>query len=155
MTQENESIELKPYTARTWIKAFVLGLFIGLAVIVPGVSGSMILMILGYYTPIINSITDFIKALLAGDFAQVLHICCILVPFGIGVVLGIFAIAKIIEVLLDKYEVLTYSAILGLVFSSPVVILMEPVFGGLNVVGVLTGILALAAGTGVALALGK
>ena len=137
------------------VKLFFVGIIASATMVIPGVSGSMMLMIMGYYTPIISSITDFIKALMAGDVAQMLHVCCILAPFGIGVVLGVFAIAKLIEVLLNKYETITYAGILGLVFSSPVVILMEPVFGGLNAVGVITGILALAAGTGVALVLGK
>ena len=137
------------------VKLFFIGVIASATMVIPGVSGSMMLMILGYYTPIISSITDFISALLAGDFAQVLHICCILVPFGVGVVIGIFAIAKLIEVLLNRFETLTYAGILGLVVSSPVVILMGTALGGLNVVTILTGVLALAVGTGIALCLGK
>ncbi len=137
------------------VKLFFIGVIASAAMVIPGVSGSMMLMILGYYTPIISSITDFISALVAGDFEKILHICCILVPFGIGVVIGIFAIAKLIEVLLSRFETLTYAGILGLVVSSPVVILMGTALGGLNVVTILTGVLALAVGTGVALCLGK
>ena len=77
-----------------------------------------------------------------------------LVPFGIGVVLGIFVIAKIIEILLQKWEGLTYSAILGLVVSSPVVVLMGTPLAGLGVVTVLTGVIALVIGGVVALKLG-
>lgn len=49
----------------------------------------------------------------------------ILVPFGLGVIVGIFAIAKLIEVLLARWEGQTYCAILGLVAASPVAILMS------------------------------
>lgn len=78
----------------------------------------------------------------------------ILVPFGIGVVLGIFAIAKIIEWLLNKAEGLTYSAILGLVISSPVVILMGTALSGIGAVTIVTGIIALVLGGIFALKLG-
>ncbi len=134
---------------------FLVGVIASATMVIPGVSGSMMLMILGYYNPIINSITDFTSALAAGDFQKALHICGVLIPFGIGVVVGIFAIAKLIEILLKKYEALTYSAIMGLVISSPVVILMGTALAGLTVGTIVTGILALAAGTGIALCLGR
>ncbi len=137
------------------VKLFFVGIIASATMVIPGVSGSMMLMIMGYYTPVISSITDFISALMTGDFKQVLHICCILAPFGIGVVFGIFAIAKLIEVLLNRFETLTYAGILGLVVSSPVVILMGTALAGLNVVTILTGVLTLAVGIGVALCLGK
>ena len=70
----------------------------------------MMLMILGYYNPIINAITGFIKALSAGDFNAVLTICGSLVPFGLGVVIGIFAIA--IKVACADNEYLTDMAML-------------------------------------------
>ena len=137
------------------IKIFFIGVLASATMVIPGVSGSMMLMILGYYNPIINAITGFIKALSAGDFNAVLTICGSLVPFGLGVVIGIFAIAKLIEILLNKFESYTYCAILGLVISSPIVILMGTALSGIPVVSVITGIIALAVGTFAALQLGK
>ena len=69
-------------------------------------------------------------------------------------ILGIFAIAKIIEWLLNKAEGLTYSAILGLVISSPVVILMGTALSGIGAVTIVTGIIALVLGGIFALKLG-
>ena len=46
--------------------------------------------------------------------------CAVLVPFGIGVLVGIFAIAKLIEFLLARFETYTYCAVLGLVAASPI-----------------------------------
>lgn len=137
------------------VKLFIIGIIASATMVIPGVSGSMMLMILGYYNPIINSITDLISGLTAGDWATVFRICGILVPFGLGVVLGIFAIAKLIEILLHKYEALTYCGIMGLVVSSPVVILMGTVLAGLSIMGIITGVLALAVGVAIALCLGK
>lgn len=137
------------------IKLFLVGIVASATMVIPGVSGSMMLMIMGYYNPIINSITSFVSALVAGDFATVLRICGILIPFGLGIVLGIFAIAKLIEILLQKCEAFTYCGIMGLVISSPVVILMGVSLAGLSVVSVITGIVALGIGIAIALCLGK
>lgn len=137
------------------IKIFLIGILASATMVIPGVSGSMMLMILGYYNPIINAITDFVKALAERDWNTLLNICGSLVPFGIGVVIGIFAIAKIIEILLKYFESHTYCAILGLVISSPVVILMGTDMQHINIVAIVTGIIGLVAGTFAARQLGK
>ena len=103
----------------TVILLFFMGIIAAATMVIPGVSGSMILMILGYYYGVINSITTFMDGLRTGDFSIVLSQCKILVPFGIGAVLGIFLISKIIEYLFEKHTVSTYAAILGLILSSP------------------------------------
>lgn len=137
------------------LKLFAIGVVASATMVIPGVSGSMMLMILGYYNPIIHSITDVISALTSGNWAEVFRICGVLIPFGLGVVIGIFAVAKLIEILLHRHEALTYCGIMGLVVSSPVVILMGTVLASLNVFSILTGIAALAAGVVIALCLGK
>lgn len=98
---------------------FFIGIIASATMVIPGVSGSMVLMILGYYYGIIDSIKTFLEALKAFDIPVLLDRCLILAPFGIGVLLGIFLIAKLITFLFEKYGVQTYCAILGLVLSSP------------------------------------
>lgn len=137
------------------VKLFFVGIVASATMVIPGVSGSMMLMIMGYYNPILNAVTEFVSGAAHGDWDKVFEVSASLVPFAIGVVLGIFVIAKIIEILLKKWEGLTYSAILGLVVSSPVVILMGTVLSGLGVVTVITGIIALLAGGVIALKLGE
>ncbi|HBA97216.1 MAG TPA: DUF368 domain-containing protein, partial [Lachnospiraceae bacterium] len=137
------------------VKIFLIGILASATMVIPGVSGSMMLMILGYYNPIINAITDFITALANRRWNTILNICGSLVPFGLGVVIGIFAIAKIIEILLKHFEAHTYCAILGLVMSSPVVILMGTDMAGINIVAIVTGVICLIAGTLAARQLGK
>ncbi len=127
------------------IKLFAVGVIASAMMVIPGVSGSMMLMIMGYYNPIMTSITNFIDALKAGQIGAAIEVCGILVPFGLGVVIGIFAIAKLIEVLLNRFEALTYCAILGLVISSPVVIMMRTSLN-ISIYVLLTGIVALLAG---------
>lgn len=136
-------------------KLVIVGIVAAATMVIPGVSGSMMLMTMGYYYPVIGSVKDFITALVAFDVPKIIHICMILIPFGIGVVVGIFAVAKLIEMLMDKYEALTYCGIMGLVVASPVVILMSAPLAGMSVVTVLTGVVTFVIGVVIALCLGK
>jgi putative membrane protein len=77
------------------------------------------------------------------------------VPFGIGVVVGIFAIAKLIEIIFAKAPYVAYWAIIGLIVASPFAIVLMNDFSGINVFSVITGILALAVGILIAMTLGR
>ena len=105
------------------IKKLLQGMVVGIANIIPGVSGSMMLMLLGYYDTILRAINRFMDALFAFDIPELLVQCGILIPFGIGVLLGIFLIAKIIEFIFARAETHAYYAIIGLIVASPVAIL--------------------------------
>jgi putative membrane protein len=70
----------------------------------------------------------------------------ILVPFGLGVVAGIFAVAKLMEWLFAKYPSITYGGILGLVIASPFAIIMKMGRNNINPITVILGIILLAAG---------
>ena len=104
----------------------LLGAICSAAMVIPGVSGSMILKTLGYYEPVVTeAIPATIKGITSGDWSVVLHNLGILLPFLIGIVVGIFGIARLIEVLMKKWKGRTYCGILGMVAASPVVILMD------------------------------
>ncbi|MCI8454858.1 MAG: DUF368 domain-containing protein [Lachnospiraceae bacterium] len=104
---------------------FLLGIIASATMVIPGVSGSMMLMIFGYYYGIINTIKGFFDALRAMDFPTMVHGVLLLAPFGIGILLGIFLIAKLITFLFERFGVETYCAILGLVLASPVAIFIN------------------------------
>ncbi len=125
--------------------------------VIPGVSGSMMMMVMGLYEKIISSISNLVKALPAGDFATAGMCCGLLVPFGIGAVIGIFAIAKLIEILLSKFEKITFWCIMGLIAGSPIAIVVvnSDTFSAINAVSVITGIIALAVGFAIAFFLGR
>ena len=101
----------------------VIGIVAAATMVIPGVSGSLVLMILGYYAGIMNSISGFISALKNFDWSALGHHILILAPFGIGCVLGIVLISKLISWLLKKFESVTYCAILGLIVASPFALL--------------------------------
>lgn len=136
------------------IKIFGVGIVAAATMVIPGVSGSMMLMLMGYYNPVIETINAFVKALAAFDVQGILNGCGVLVPFGIGVVVGILGIAKLIEILLRKFPYVVFWCIIGLILASPVAIVLLNDFSGLNVVSAVTGLIALAVGVLIAMALG-
>ena len=137
------------------LKLFGVGIIASATMVIPGVSGSMVLMLIGFYQPVLNAIKDFFSALAALDMQGILQGLGILIPFGIGVVAGIFAIAKLVEIIFEKFPLYAYWAIIGLIVSSPVAILLMGSFPALTVVSVLTGIVALAVGFCIAMKLGE
>ena len=137
------------------IKLFVLGAVASATMVIPGVSGSMVLKLLGYYEPVVTvAIPGLISGLAHGEWAAVGANVGILLPFGLGIVVGIFAIAKLIEVLLARWEGQTYCAILGLVTASPVAILMATEMVNLSWSTLIISLLTFAIGFYVAWRLG-
>lgn len=136
------------------IKLFAVGLIAAATMVIPGVSGSMVLLLLGYYNPILSSINDFIGALTSFDMDGILAGIGILMPFGIGVIVGVLAIAKVIEFVFNKFPLYAYWAIIGLIVASPIAIIAMASLPALTVVNVLTGIVALCVGVFVAMKLG-
>ncbi|MDE6580468.1 MAG: DUF368 domain-containing protein [Ruminiclostridium sp.] len=109
-----------------------------MAMIIPGVSGSFIMVLLGTYATVISAIKDF-------NFA-------VLIPTLIGVVLGLVLGARLIRWLLKKHRLMVFSAILGLCVGSLYAILPEGFGFNLHT---LIGIAALALGFGLSFIVGK
>lgn len=134
---------------------FLVGVIAAGTMVVPGVSGSMMLLLLGYYNPILDTIQQFASAVFAFDMQAVIKTLFILVPFGIGVLVGIIVIAKIIEIVFEKFPLYAYWSIIGLLIASPAAILMVGEFPKLTVVHVLTGIAAFLFGLFISANLGE
>jgi putative membrane protein len=106
---------------------FFAGIVAAMALIVPGVSGSFVLLLLGVY-PLITYSLSSIRYLLADitNIPLMLNICKVLLPLGIGVIIGGLSMARLIEKLLNNYHKITYSVILGLLIGSVYALLKEP-----------------------------
>lgn len=124
----------------------VLGIVAAGAMVIPGVSGSMILMMLGYYEYINNSINGFVTSMLHLDFAGMMTSVWILLPFGIGVLIGIFLMAKIIEFLLKKYPNATMWGIIGLIVASPFAIIVGTSIANMTSITILISLVTFAIG---------
>lgn len=136
------------------IKLFVVGIIASATMVIPGVSGSMMLLLMGYYNPVIAAIKDFITALVAFDVSGILQGCSILVPMGLGIVVGIFAIAKLIEIIFEKFPIQAYWAIIGLIVASPFAIFLMGEVGAVTVIAVLTSVVTFVVGFVIAMKLG-
>ena len=139
----------------TVIQLFLVGIVASATMIIPGVSGSLVMMILGFYNIIISNISTMLTSLAKLDMPGILHGIGIFVPFGLGVIAGIVIVAKIIEWLFAKQPILTYSAIFGLVIASPIAIVYKIGVDSISVIGVLVSIVTFAIGFAVAYFLGK
>lgn len=92
-----------------------IGMIAGGAMFVPGVSGSMILLIMGQYY--------LFKSLLANVTSFELAVLIPLFFMGIGILLGIILSSKITGYCLEKFHQGTMNVILGLVVASSIVLI--------------------------------
>lgn len=81
MGKESMEIALIKYNKKTWSKSALLGFFVGLAVIVPGISGSTVAIIFKLYDQFLYALGNLFK--------QFKKCFTFLLPIGIGIVLGV------------------------------------------------------------------
>jgi putative membrane protein len=115
----------------------LVGVIAASAMVIPGVSGSMVLVILGFYYFITSELTNFIKHFLSFEFGQAVASLPFLLPFGVGVLFGIFGLSKLLKYLLNKHYTYVYYAILGLIIASPIPIFLlmnETTYELLNII---------------------
>jgi putative membrane protein len=133
----------------------VMGAIASATMLIPGVSGSMVLMLLGYYRPVLASLNDFENGVFGGNFGLAAQQLLILIPFGIGVLLGIYLVAKLIDICIRRWPTYSYCAVLGLVTASPIALLLRTDMSGVTVVTILVSIVTFAIGFAVAAWLAK
>lgn len=92
------------------IKYFIAGILASSAMLLPGISGSFVLLLLGVYSTVTYAISEIVRF----NF-QALPVILLV---GSGVVVGFLLASKLIKFLLTHYTYLTYAAILGLVIGS-------------------------------------
>ena len=86
------------------VKLAVMGAIAAVAMLIPGISGSFVLLVLGAYQTILQAVADFNIPLL--------------VPAGLGVCIGLVFGARLIALLLERFPAPMYGFILGLVAGS-------------------------------------
>ena len=105
-------VSFKNMNIMNYLVLFIVGVVAAATMVIPGVSGSLVLMLLGYYLPIIGVIKDLTKFNNLGGNILIAGV------FGVGVLIGIVLISKLIEFLLNKYEKKTYFGVLGFIIAS-------------------------------------
>lgn len=104
--------------------------------VLPGVSGSMLLLLLGLYKPVVDSVS-------ALNIINVFFI-------GIGAIVGILFASRLIKYLLDKHSSSTYAFLLGLILASIVDLFPFSIFQTFNafVIGIIALIFGIILGKG-------
>lgn len=95
-------------TFSNYLFLFFSGWIASSAMILPGISGSLIFLLLGVYPTVINAISNV-------DIPVILVI-------GSGIGIGIIITSKLIQYLFSQFSTLTYSVMMGLVLGSLIVI---------------------------------
>ena len=143
------NMDLSNVTFGKMILLFIVGMIAAGCMVIPGISGSFVLMLLGAYKPVISVIGDLT------NFSNLGHNLSILIPFGIGVVVGIILIAKILEFLFNKYEVSTYYAILGFILASVIALAVTVIGVHASVIEIIVGIVLFTVGSTIGYKLGE
>lgn len=137
---DNNLVSLEVLNIGKIIALFLCGLIAAATMVLPGISGSFVLMLLGYYKPVVDTISELTK------FNNLFHNILILGSMGIGILLGVILAAKGIEWLLKKYEIDTYYGIIGFVIASIISIFISAVSNTVLIPEIIVGIVLLIVG---------
>jgi putative membrane protein len=98
---------------------FIGGVVGSAAMILPGISGSYMLLILGLYIPIIGGVSEMKDALKGGDISLFISTSLeVALPVGLGVLAGIISLSNLLKLFLDRYHRPTIGFLLGLLLGS-------------------------------------
>ena len=112
---------------------FIIGIIDAITMIIPGISGTAVLMILGCYNTLINAVSRVF------DINNVYSNLSIIIPFIIGIIFGIFILTKIINKLLNSYYHITYNAILGFLVATIIYMFKTTLKSNYNMFQVIIG----------------
>lgn len=115
----------------------ISGLIDAFGMVIPGISSTALLMVIGTYNNIIYSLSN------VGNIIDNLNI---LIPYGIGIFIGIIITSIIINNLFNKYNKLTFSFILGVILSTLITLLLKIFSYRINIKDLVIGVLLLSLG---------
>lgn len=111
-------LNINNFNIGTIIYVFLAAALAISAMILPGISGSTLLLIFGIYLPIINNIKEFLHFNLS--------VVPILTVFGLGMIFGVIFFTKLLRICLKKKRSATIYAIIGMMIGSIYAIIMGP-----------------------------
>lgn len=107
-----------PDGSHPYVMYFLGGLAGASAMVLPGVSGGYLLLVLGQYVAILTGVATFKDGLSAGDLPLMLQAMHVLMPVGLGVVIGIVGVSNLVKILLQRFERPTLGLLLGLLLGA-------------------------------------
>lgn len=101
---------------------FLAGSIASSAMILPGISGSLLLLILGQYTRMSTALTEFVNAVLSfatgGSFNRIASTATEVFTFVIGGLLGVVSISRVVRRALDSNRPATLSFLVAMVVGA-------------------------------------
>lgn len=110
--------------AAYYIILVLLGFVAAFAAIAPGISGSLILLIFGYYYHILDTGKSAFELIIKGNFKESLSYILPLFIFIVCAIVGAIISVKLIKKIMDKYETPFYFSVMGMLIGSPFAILI-------------------------------
>ena len=105
-----DSCPIKKHSAKSWFAALLLGVFFGLAVIIPGVRGSTIAIIFGFYAGMLYGLGNILN-----DFKRCF---AFLLPIGIGAIFGFGVGFILLKELFELYVFQVVCLFVGLMIGA-------------------------------------
>lgn len=133
MGGSGHSVSLEVLNPISIVLLFIVGIITAATMVIPGISGSMVLMLIGYYEPLINTAASLT------DFSKLGHNIVIVIALGLGLVAGVILIAKLLEYLFKKHKTGTYYGIIGFLLAS-IIVLIIPIDFSISIIQILIGI---------------
>lgn len=99
----------------------VIGFIEACTMIIPGISGTAVLMIIGYYDIVMNFFNNIL------NISNISYTIKFAIPFLVGIVVGVYLLSKLINYLISKYERIFFAGIVGFSISS-ILIMFESAF---------------------------
>lgn len=112
------SLVLNEFSLPLALYVFVAGMIAISAMVLPGISGSTLLLIFGLYAPVVSAV----KEVLTLNFSYL----PMLIVFGLGVITGIITTIRLIKFLLSNYRTQMIYFIIGLMIGSIYAVFMGP-----------------------------
>jgi putative membrane protein len=97
---------------------FISGMLAFIAMILPGISGSFILLLLGAYHLVLGKVSSLIDSVRDLDSALLLNNVIALGVFIVGGVIGLLSFSRILKWMFDKYEARTLALLSGFLIGS-------------------------------------
>lgn len=98
---------------------FIIGFIDALTMIIPGISGTAVMMILGCYNLLLNFLSSLTSV--AAIFTNIFKV----IPYLLGIVLCVIILSKVMTYLFDKKKEYMYCGILGFTLSSVLSLFFE------------------------------
>ena len=99
-----------------------VGVVAAVALTVPGLSGSLILLVIGFYRPLVDYVKAWGSLIIHGDFTMIGYLLGVIGCFGVGCLIGVVLVSKIMTYLLNKHRDSTFFAIIGFILGSIIVL---------------------------------